>query len=196
MSRPKGSKNKPKTDTPPIPKTPGKRGRKPGTKNKSKEETPPVETKSIVETMKELSDMGVGDKHRLCLKCNRFEITCDCQEPTFEQESSVVKEDEIRKELDTPSNEREYNWGNHGKEAIDQLNKALEDKFKEQIGTKNDAINELMTFGTVTTKTELVDGKASVKVVDKKKVVNDEDDWKPKLSPFMLSRQKSKSGGK
>lgn len=59
----------------------------------------------------------------------------------------------------------------------------------------SDAINELLTFGTATVKTELVDGKVKSKVVDKNKIVDEDAEWKPKLSPFMLSRQKTKGGG-
>lgn len=80
---------------------------------------------------------------------------------------------------------------------FEEVGKELLTQIQPYMGAIKEATNEMTTFGTVTTKTEVVDGKASVKVVDKKKVVNDEEpDWKPKLSPFMLARQKAKGGGK
>lgn len=59
-----------------------------------------------------------------------------------------------------------------------------------------EVLDELVTFGTATIKTELIEGEVSQKIVDKKKIVNEESEWKPKLSPFMLARQKAKGGGK
>lgn len=51
--------------------------------------------------------------------------------------------------------------------------------------TKEELVNEIMKFGTATTKTEIVDGKVKLSVVDKKQIVSDKMpeglDWRQKL---------------
>ena len=148
-------------------------------KNKSKEETPPVE-------MKLVDPQPIPE---VIITPNSMPITRDMTLAEIKEQFGDEEFEKARLLLQQQSGMyiptlQPDKYGNQTPEMI-ELEKL-----------KTGSINELTTFGTVTTKTELVDGKASVKVVDKKKVVNDEDDWKPKLSPFMLARQKAKGGGK
>ena len=76
-----------------------------------------------------------------------------------------------------------------GKEPTEDVI-ALADEMAKiyNIPVMKESINELVDFGTVTTKTEIVDGKVKSKVVDKKKIIDEKTDEPKSLADLFKNR--------